>query len=179
MRFDKAAQEVNWDKYESYPPRIKEFMMNPRAFTRKRVENLCRDFILSEKFMRDYANFLDWGTISIYQTLSEDFMRNWKHKILWYYATRNQRMSEEFMREMKDVIAWSAVPWTNIKTLDFMREFKNKLDWNQFTIQYPIEKVTYEFINEFQKEVWWNYLKFRGPRLPYKTQERYKEELAR
>ena len=179
MYNNKPVQEVNWDKYESYPPRIKEFMMNPRAFTRKRRENLCKDFILSEKFMRDYANYLDWGSISVYQTLSENFMKEYKHRLVWYYVTRNQKMSDEFIREMKDYITWSSFPYEKVKSIDFIREWKDYIDWNNFTIHFPIKNITREFVNEFHNELWWKYLKYRDYLFSVEIRERYKEEFNR
>ena len=114
--YEKPQVEVNWDKYESYPSRIKEFMMNPRAFTSRRRENLCRDFILSEKFMRDYQRYLDWIIISANQRLSEDFMRDFKLNLNWNLLTRHQKMSDEFVREMKDWIYWPGFPYRNIRS---------------------------------------------------------------
>lgn len=175
----KPQQEVNWDKYESYPPRIKEFMMNPRAFTSRRRENICKDFILSEQFIEEYDKFLDWGCISVYQTLSEDFMRRHKDKIRWYFVTYSQKMSIEFVREFKDNITWSSFPYETMKDINFYREFRDRIDWHNFSYKFPIKEFTIEFLNEFNDVIWWKYMKFRSHQLPTEIQMRFREELVR
>lgn len=179
MFYGKGQIEVNWENRNSYPPRIKEFMMNPRAFTRKRIENLCKDFILSEEFMETYANFLDWYEISIHQHLSEKFIRKFKHRVYWSSITRNQNLSEQFIREFTNFIDWHAIPYENFKSIEFYREFKDRIDWIRFSYNVPLKKLSSTFINEFNNEEWWSFYKFRSHQLPIDIQMRYREQLVR
>jgi len=38
---------------------------------------------LSEDFIREFKNEVDWENISMYQTLSEDFIREFGKKVKW------------------------------------------------------------------------------------------------
>ena len=63
---------------------------------------------LSEDFIREYQDKVDWGYISEYQSLSEDFIREFKDRVAWDWISECQVLSEDFIRE-------------------FIREFKDKL----------------------------------------------------
>jgi hypothetical protein len=43
---------------------------------------------LSEKFIREFQDKVDWEFISRYQKLSEDFIREFKVKVEWNFISR-------------------------------------------------------------------------------------------
>ena len=42
---------------------------------------------------------MNWKIISPYQNLSEDFIREFKDKVDWFYIVRNQKLSNNFIKE--------------------------------------------------------------------------------
>ncbi len=52
---------------------------------------------LTESFIRDYQDGLDWMRVCIKQHLSESFMMEMENRVLWNYAAENQVMSEQFI----------------------------------------------------------------------------------
>lgn len=59
---------------------------------------------LSEDFIRDFQDEVDWDYISKYQQLSEDFIREFKNEVDWYFMSIYQKLSEGFIQEFNLVI---------------------------------------------------------------------------
>jgi len=59
----------------------------------------CRYQTLSEFFIREFQDKVDWYYISCHQTLSEPFIREFQNKAYWYYISRYQTLSESFKKE--------------------------------------------------------------------------------
>ena len=59
---------------------------------------------LSEDFIIEFKDKVDWEYISKYQTLSEEFIRKFKNKVDWYWISKHQTLSEDFIREFQDKI---------------------------------------------------------------------------
>ena len=57
---------------------------------------------LTEDFIREFQDKVDWDCISKYQRLSEDFIREFKYSVDWYYISAYQHLSVEFIEEFKD-----------------------------------------------------------------------------
>lgn len=74
---------------------------NPKKIIWK---EFCRDNILTEGFMEKYIQYIDFESISRYQSLSEEFIEKYKDKVDWYYICSHQIMSEEFMDKMYDYL---------------------------------------------------------------------------
>ena len=56
---------------------------------------------LSEDFIREFKDKVNWEILSFYQTLSEDFIRKLKNKVNWRGISKHQELSEKFIREFK------------------------------------------------------------------------------
>ncbi len=48
--------------------------------------------------------------ISIYQKLSENFIREFQDKVDWNYISNYQKLSENFIREFQDKVDWNYIP---------------------------------------------------------------------
>jgi hypothetical protein len=66
---------------------------------------ICRNYRLSDEFIRKFQDRVNWMYISIYQKLSEDFMREFKDKIQWLFIFEFQKLSEEFLVEFIDNVS--------------------------------------------------------------------------
>ena len=82
---------------------------------------------LSESFIRDFADSLDWVYISQYQHLSEDMIREFKDKVVWYYISKYQHLSEEFIKEFKDRVDWDCIANYQYLSDNFICEFSAEL----------------------------------------------------
>ncbi len=45
----------------------------------------------------------------MYQKLSENFIREFKDKVNWYNISYSQKLSENFIREFKDNVNWNSI----------------------------------------------------------------------
>ena len=61
----------------------------------KTVQLVSSSGSLSEEFMREFADKLDWSVISMHQKLSESFLREIRYKIDWRYYCRTNFISEK------------------------------------------------------------------------------------
>ena len=66
---------------------------------------ICRFMELSEDFMREYSNKLNWMYISMNQKLSIQFLKDYQDKIDWYYfAGYNKNITVEILKEFSHKI---------------------------------------------------------------------------
>ena len=107
---------------------------------------------LSEDFIREFRNDVNWGYISRYQKLSENFMREFQNKVYWCYITIHQKLSEEFIREFEDKVDWVWICFRQKLSEDFIREFQYKVSWVSIS---KFQKLSENFIREFQDKVDW------------------------
>jgi hypothetical protein len=78
---------------------------------------------VSETFLRKHHSEFDrevWSVISAFQELSEDFMCEFKDELDWIEISQNQRFSEEFAVQFKLLLDWEAIIGRNIFTFDFI-----------------------------------------------------------
>ena len=106
--------KLKWEKY--YDP---AFDWNDYTF--------YLDNNLSEDFIREFQDKVDWLYISKFQTLSEDFIREFKDKVWWRNIFVEQKLSEDFILEFKDE-AYAYNYWTYaFEFQQLSEEFKNKI----------------------------------------------------
>jgi hypothetical protein len=66
--------------------------------------NISYDQVLSESFIREFKDMVSWAGISERQILSESFIREFKHKVFWGYISHNQKFEDEFVLEFLDIL---------------------------------------------------------------------------
>lgn len=108
---------------------------------------------LTEDFIREFANEVDWCWISAYQNLSEDFIREFADKVDVFYISRYQHLSEEFIREFADKVDWSWISRYQHLSEDFIGEFKYRVDWYWISAR---QQLSENFIKEFKDKVDWD-----------------------
>ena len=107
---------------------------------------------LTEDFIREFKDKVDWYYISVYQNLSEDFIREFQDKVNWNAISEYQRLSEAFIREFQDKVNWSSISARQKISEDFIREFQDKVDWVIISVY---QKLSENFICDFQDKVDW------------------------
>lgn len=56
---------------------------------------------MSESFIREFRDYVDWEKISYKYSLSEGFIREFKNKVYWTGISSHEGLSEDFVREYK------------------------------------------------------------------------------
>ena len=105
---------------------------------------------LTEDFIREFADRVDWEWISQYQHLSEGFIREFADRVYWYWISKYKHLSEDFIRKFTDRVYWYCVSQYQRLSENLIREFKNRVDW--FLIS-KYQHLSKEFIEEFKDKL--------------------------
>lgn len=70
---------------------------------------ISQNKILSEDFIEEHADKVNWDYISIYQNLSENFIEKHQDKVNWLYITIHQNLSEDFIERNYDKLKISII----------------------------------------------------------------------
>ena len=128
---------------------------------------------LTEPFIREFQNKVDWESISWCQTLSEEFIREFKDEVYWAPISETQKLSESFIREFADMVSWEYISQHQILSEEFIREFADKVDWTGISIYQTLSE---DFIREFQDNVNWDYI-FENQTLSKKFRQKFIHKL--
>ena len=105
----------------------------------KQIDNIKKK-IKWEEYYNSAFDWRDWGFYSN-NILSEDFIREFKDKVDWSAICRYQKLSEDFIREFKDKVHWGVVSiYQNNLSDEFKTEFANKLNFvvsNDVALVFP------------------------------------------
>ena len=110
---------------------------------------------LSEDFIREFKDRVDWVSISSYQHLSEDFIREFKDRVDWDSISANQHLSEDFIREFEDKVEWECISECQHLSEDFIREFTDRVCWYNIS---TYQRLSEDFIREFKDRVDWDWI---------------------
>jgi len=67
-----------------------------------------------------------WDSVSFDCELTEDFIREYQDYVNWEYISKVQKLSEDFMREFKDKLDWDSIMFYQKLTIEFMTEMVNE-----------------------------------------------------
>ncbi len=91
---------------------------------------------LSEKFIREFADKINWINVSFYQKLSEEFIKEFSDKVDWFYISYRQKLSIEFIKEFSDKINWHVICRSTKLSKTFLKKFQHQIDRNQIPYCY-------------------------------------------
>jgi len=85
--------------------------------------------VISEQFMKDYSNELDWTSLSLKQSMSLDFLIEFADKITWDNIIRNIKVSEEskYRCLMDHDVSITPKEWSRWKIMKDNYEIRNGL----------------------------------------------------
>ena len=89
---------------------------------------------LTEKFIEDFQDKLDWYYISFSQKLSCDFMRKFKNKIYWPFISKTQQFDRDFINDFAhklDMYWVSKNIFMSEKNKEYALEFIQKVITNK------------------------------------------------
>ena len=110
---------------------------------------------LSEDFIREFEDNVDWGCISANQKLSENFIREFQDKVNWNWISKYQKLSESFIRKFKDYVDWGSISKHQKLSESFIRKFKDYVDWESISAS---QNLSENFIRKFKNYVDWGYI---------------------
>ena len=112
--------------------------------------------VLSESFIRQHIRSICWFNISCYQYLSEQFIIDFQYQVNWDQISASQALSEEFIINHINKINWTHMPNSRqIFSHDFIVRFADKLNWRLISANHPMSD---EFITEFGNYLYWDIL---------------------
>ena len=110
---------------------------------------------LTEEFIREFQDKVNWNFISTYQKLSEDFIREFQDKVNWKNISVYQKLSENFIRKFQDKVDWDKISRLQTLSEKFIRKFQYKVRWSGISKH---QRLSEDFICEFQDKVFWSYI---------------------
>jgi len=149
--YDKYIRtDINYDFLSKYPELILIFKNS-----KKLDWGAISMYQISEEFIREFQDKVNWNYISKYQKLSESFIIEFQDKVNWVYISPNQKLSEEFIREFQDKVNWSYISKYQKLSESFIKEFKDYVDWYDIS---TYQKLSESFIKEFKDKVKWSFI---------------------
>ncbi len=144
--------EVSWNKFK-YNDNLSKSLK--KKCLRNMDINKIQNYIEWEKY---YSNKFDWNNYKFYQNnqLSEDFIREFQDKVNWEYISWRQKLLEDFIKEFKNKVNWDLISQYQILSEDFIKKFQNKVNWIKISIH---QKLSEDFIKEFQDKIDWHWFK--------------------
>lgn len=131
------------DKY------LEECLQNKHYFNGFRPQEVLIHCNIPEKILRRNFEYIEkfnlWHAVSRYQVLSEKFIREFADYVHWSSICVSQKLSTKFMIEFVDRIEWEEVSRHQYLTSSFIEQFKDKFNWDticaqQYLKPYIIEK---------------------------------------
>jgi hypothetical protein len=110
---------------------------------------------LSEEFIEQNKDLVDWYWISAFQKLSEEFIERNKDLVNWFDISRYQKLSEEFIERNKDLVNWNLISANQKLSEEFIERNKDLVNW--FAIS-QFQKLSEEFIQRNKDLVNWRYI---------------------
>ena len=166
-----AITKYHWDCISANQSLSEDFIREFKDYVDWLWISSCQK--LSEDFIREFKDKVDWYWISAYQSLSEDFIREFKDNVYWCSISEYQKLSESFIREFKDYVDWGCVSIYQKLSEDFIREFQDEIDWDCISIN---QSLSEDFIREFKDKVDWNYIS-RYQKLSNEFIDEFKDKL--
>ena len=105
---------------------------------------------LSESFIRDHADRIEWKTIWYGRNFSESFIREFIDKVNWGHVTMQYELSESFIREYADKMGWVNISRFQKLSESFIEEFADKVDWPNISAH---QRLSRSFIRKHKKKL--------------------------
>ena len=130
----------------------------PEDFLRKYADQLSWDGThgsismradLSESFVRDFQDRLNWTKVTMYRDNSSEFLDEFAERIEWRHLGHNKHLTDAQIRHYKDKISWlDLIAFGRRLSDDMIREHAAYLDENMWTTLVERKKVSPEYAKE-------------------------------
>lgn len=109
--------------------------------------------VLTEDFMRDFKDKLDWDTISLCQTLGSTFIDEFADLLNWSIMSETQMLTIDQMQNYAPNLHWNGVSKFQVLTPEFIVKYKHMLNWDSLP-QY--QTITAEILSKCKSYANWN-----------------------
>ena len=110
---------------------------------------------LTEDYIRNNKDKVDWYQILESQHLSEDFIREFKDRINWHRLLKNQKLSEPLIRENTELLNWTTVSMYQRLSENFIGEFQDRVNWIQISSK---QSLSEDFIRKYKDKIFPRFL---------------------
>jgi len=105
---------------------------------------------LSESFIEQNKDRVNWDWISECQKLSESFIEQNKDRVYWDCISRYQKLSESFIEQNKDRVDWYRISQYQKLSESFIEQNKDRVYWYWIS---EFQKLSEEFIEQNKDRV--------------------------
>jgi len=97
--------------------------------------------------------------------LSEEFIREHQEEINWHFISSFQQLSENFIREFQDKVNWISISYYQKLSINFIIEFQYKICWQSLLEKYGYKlyqnniEFQIDYNNYYSDWLEWNDLK--------------------
>ena len=92
-----------------------------------------------------------WANISSYNNLSEEFIEEFKENLNWKIICEEQKLSESFIKKHRDKVIWDEIGWHQNLSEEFILEFKGRLCLSDVAFKQVFSFDTALILYNFQK----------------------------
>lgn len=126
---------------------------------RKEIENIIEKKQLNCT-VENFSKCCDMANLSYHKVLSEDFIREFKDKVNWSFISQKQKLTESFIEEHDNYVHWEQISKFQKLSEDFIKNcFQYDIAYNLIKYQklsnsFIIDKIDNEniyFIKRYQK----------------------------
>ncbi len=154
---EKYTNQLDWSTISESQSLDLEFALSNQS---KFSNYLYYNVNLSEKFMLNYPNFIDyadWGYILRCKEVSENLLRKIiptlnEKRVGWIEISSCQILTESFMEEFAENLEWTSVCYNQVISEKFMEKFIQKIEWNVVSYR---QKMSDKFLRKYEKSINW------------------------
>lgn len=99
----------------------------------------CSKYRLTDDFIKQNADQLNWMAISQFQFLSSTILCDYKDKVKWRYASEFQILDEETIEKLSDFVDWFIISKHQQLSKQFIVKRFDKLSLEQLSKNYMID----------------------------------------
>lgn len=148
---DQNSKRIEFNRMLIYNRLPEDFLR--KYFDRFLIRDLCMfQKNLSENFIIDYADKLDWNLLCCNQKLKENILREFASKLNFKNISSRQKLSESFISYFKDKLDWVLISKYQKLSEDFIERHSLLVNWENIS---RYQKLSEAFIEKFSDKLIW------------------------
>lgn len=101
---------------------------------------------LSEDFIRNNQDEIDWCRIVETQVLSEDIIMEFHKKMIWHQLSRQQVLSEDLIRTFLHEVDWAGISYSQKLSESFIGQHEHEIKWGYIAANQTLSE---QFIKKY------------------------------
>lgn len=152
--FGPSAWRHVWHSEPRSEPFLRDFVRTPADW-----KNASR--MLPESLIRANVEKVDWQ--AIYRGLTEPFMREFQDRLNWLHLSRHAQLSEQLIRDFQDRVDWPSISWFQTLSEPFIEAFAHRIDFTHLSRSETPRSIA--FLQKHEDKLHWSYLAGAAPNL--------------